>query len=90
MSEATPKQPWEARLREAASHAEDDLRRLVTYLNDEVVPDVRRNGSNALRAAAAELHRLAERMDEAQHSDPQRTGRKDSPPPPEPPPSSRP
>jgi hypothetical protein len=28
------------------------------------VPDVRRNGSEALRAAAAELHKLAQRMDE--------------------------
>jgi len=36
----------------------------VKYINDEVVPDVRRNGSEALRAAAAELHKLATRMDD--------------------------
>jgi hypothetical protein len=29
-----------------------------------VVPDVRRNGSEALKAAAAELHKLASRMDD--------------------------
>lgn len=56
---------WEARLREVAKTAEEDLKRLVTYLNDEVMPDVRRNGSSALRSAAAELHKLAERMDES-------------------------
>jgi hypothetical protein len=36
----------------------------VAYLNDEIVPDVRRNGSEALRSAAAELNRLAQRMDD--------------------------
>lgn len=57
------KQPWESRLREAGAQVEEELRRMVTYLNDEVVPDVRRNGSVALRAAATELTRLAERME---------------------------
>ena len=59
-----PRRPaWEDRLREAGAHVEDDLRRVITYLNDEVVPDVRRNGSVALRAAATELGKLAERME---------------------------
>lgn len=55
---------WEQKLRDAGVRAEADLRRVVEYINDEVVPDVRRNGSAALRAAAIELHRLAARMDE--------------------------
>jgi trans-2-enoyl-CoA reductase len=55
---------WEQQLREAATHVEEDVKRVVTYLNDEVVPDIRRNGSQALRAAAAELHKLAQRMDD--------------------------
>jgi hypothetical protein len=55
---------WEQQVRDAAARAEEDLRKVVTYLNDEVVPDIRRNSSSALRAAAAELHKLAERMDE--------------------------
>ena len=81
MSNQPLKQPWESSLREAAdkvrtaaSQVEDDLQRLVTYVNDEVVPDVRRNGSAALRSAAAELQRLAERMESARN-----------PPPPKPP-----
>lgn len=67
-----PKRPWEQRLHEAGTRVEEDLRRFVTYLNDEIVPDVRRNGSEALRSAAAELNRLAQRMDD----------RKSPPPPP--------
>jgi hypothetical protein len=55
---------WEQQLREAATRVEEDLRQVVTYINDEVVPDIRRNGSQALRAAAAELQKLAQRMDE--------------------------
>ena len=59
-----PKRPWEQRLHEAGTRVEEDLRRFVIYLNDEIVPDVRRNGSEALRSAAAELNRLAQRMDD--------------------------
>ena len=70
MIEFSPKQPWEARLREAATHVETDLRKLVSYINDEVMPDVRRNGSSALRSAASELQRLAERMDESNRGAP--------------------
>ena len=55
---------WEQKLHEAGARVEEDLRRVVTYINDEVVPDVRRNGSAALRAAAVELHKLAQRMDD--------------------------
>ena len=61
-----PNEPrgWEQQLREAAARVEEDLRQVVTYINDEVVPDIRRNGSEALRAAAAELQKLAQRMED--------------------------
>jgi hypothetical protein len=72
-----PKRPWEQQLRDAAAHLETDMKNVVRYLNDEVVPEVRRNGSVALRAAAVELHRLAERMD-----DQARKNAASSPPPP--------
>ncbi|WP_260703439.1 hypothetical protein [Edaphobacter flagellatus] len=75
MVNETPKSGWEQRLHETGSRLEDDLRRLVTYFNDEVVPEVRRSGTDALRAAAQELNRMAQRMDE-------RAGR--TPPPPKP------
>ena len=58
------KRKWEKQLREGATHLEEDLRRFAKYVNDEIVPDVRRNSSEALRDAAAELHKLAARMDD--------------------------
>ena len=75
----TPRTPFETRLRDAAAHVEDDLRRVTTYINDQVIPDVRRNGSEALRAAASELRKLAERMEDANKRTP--------PPPTSPPPA---
>jgi hypothetical protein len=77
MATGDSKRPWEQQLREAAAHLETDLKNVVKYINDDVVPEVRRNGSEALRAAAAELHRLAQRMDD--HA------RRTSAPPPPPP-----
>lgn len=64
MSSEDPKRPWDQQLREAASHLEDDLRRFTKYVNDEIVPDIRRNSSEALHHAAAELHKLAQRLDD--------------------------
>ncbi|MGA2437777.1 MAG: hypothetical protein ABSF57_04590 [Acidobacteriaceae bacterium] len=55
---------WEQQLREAALRVEEDLRRVVAYINDQVVPDIRRDGSQALRAAAEQLQQLAQRMDD--------------------------
>jgi hypothetical protein len=78
-SSEAPKRPWEQRLHEAGSRMEEDLRNVIKYINDEVVPDVRRNSSEALRSAAAELQRLAQKLDE-------RAGRTPPSPPPPPPP----
>lgn len=55
---------WEQQLRDAARHVEEDLRRVVNYINDEVVPDVRQNSSHALHFAAKELEKLAQKMDD--------------------------
>ena len=77
MATEEPKRPWEQQLRDAATHLETDLKNVVKYINDEVVPGVRRNSSDALRTAAAELHKLATRMDD--HA------RRSSAPPPPPP-----
>lgn len=55
---------WEQHVRDAAAWAEDELRDVVSYINDEVVPEVRKNGSDALRRAAVELEKLAQRMDD--------------------------
>jgi hypothetical protein len=54
---------WEQRLHEAGARIEEDLRWLIAHVNDEVVPEVRRNGSAALRAAAEQMEKLAQKMD---------------------------
>lgn len=42
---------------------EGEVGRVITFLNDRVVPEVRQNSSVALRAAAEQLSRLAEQLD---------------------------
>jgi hypothetical protein len=70
MTIEAPKKPLEERLREAAAEAEQELRRVAAYINDQVVPEVRRNSSGALRTAAQELGKLAERLDTANRRTP--------------------
>jgi predicted phage gp36 major capsid-like protein len=55
---------WEDRLHDAGNRMEEELRRVIAYINDEVVPEVRRNGSDALRAASQQMEKLAQKMDE--------------------------
>jgi hypothetical protein len=43
---------------------EDEVKRVIAYLNDQVVPQVRQNSSSALRCAAEQLGRLAEHLDQ--------------------------
>jgi hypothetical protein len=69
-SSEAPKRPWEQRLHEAGTRLEEDLRSVIQYINDEVVPDVRRNGTEALRAAASELQKLAQRIDDRRAQQP--------------------
>jgi hypothetical protein len=60
---------WNREIHNAAQNAEDELRRLIDYLNDEVVPDVRRHGSVALRSAADRLQALATKLDDQRRGD---------------------
>ncbi len=45
------------------SRVEEDARRAIAYLNDRVVPEVRRESSEALRSAAGQLARMAELLE---------------------------
>ncbi len=60
------KQPgsFDQDVRNAATRVEEELQRLIRYMNDEVVPDVRKHSSSALRSAADGLRSLAEKMDD--------------------------
>jgi hypothetical protein len=56
---------------------EDEVKRVIAYLNDQVVPQVRQNSSSALRCAAEQLGRLAEHLDQRgneQRGNDQRSG----------------
>ena len=75
MAEPT-KAGWEQALEDTAVKAEAEVQRVIKYLNDEVVPEVRRDSSRALRAAATELTRLAERMDGRRSGTPSAAGDK--------------
>lgn len=80
MSSPPNQKPLDERLHEAAKRAEEELRRFVNYLDAEVVPEVRRNSSTALRAAAVHLQKLADNLDDARKGA-ANTGSSTNPPP---------
>lgn len=47
----------------AIPRVEEELKKVIAYINDEVVPDVRVNSSRALRRAAETLAGLADSLD---------------------------
>jgi hypothetical protein len=57
---------------------DDEVNPVITYLNDQVVPQVRQNSSSALRAAAEQLARLADHLDQGRKADTRQTGDKRS------------
>ncbi len=55
---------WNEKVQSVTERAEVEVRRLIRYMNDEVVPDVRRQSSTALRSAAEQLRTLAQTLDD--------------------------
>jgi hypothetical protein len=55
---------------------EDEVKRVIGYLNDQVVPQVRQNSSLALRSAAEQLARLADHLDQRRAADAEQAGEK--------------
>jgi uncharacterized protein YyaL (SSP411 family) len=47
----------------AKPRVEEEIRKIIAYLNDEVAPKVRENSSKGLRIAADQLTKLAEHLD---------------------------
>lgn len=47
----------------AVPRVEDELKKVIDYLNNEVVPKVRENSSKGLRVAADQLTKLADHLD---------------------------
>jgi hypothetical protein len=51
------------KVKSVAQELEAELGRVIAYVNDHVVPEVRQSSSVALRAAAEQLSRAAEHLD---------------------------
>jgi hypothetical protein len=48
---------------QAIPRIEEEVKRVIAYLNDEVVPEVRQGSLKALRVASEQLSKLADRME---------------------------
>jgi hypothetical protein len=58
------------KLDDAARKIEDEIKGVIRHLNDDVVPKIRTEGTQALRNLAAELRRLADKMDDSRTQPP--------------------
>ena len=52
------------RFNQVRPRVEEELKKLIDYLNDQVVPQLRQGSSDALRSAADRLRKLAEQLDD--------------------------
>jgi hypothetical protein len=43
---------------------EEELKKVIAYLNDQVVPQLRQDSAQALHAAAEQLRKLAQQLDD--------------------------
>ncbi len=57
-------------IHEAAERLDRESEKLITYINDEVVPAVRDHSSRGLRIAADKLAKFADFMDQQKSSSP--------------------
>ena len=60
------------KLDEAANKIEQEIKGVIQHLNDHVVPKVRSEGTQALRSAADQLRKLADRMDNTKTQTPEK------------------
>jgi hypothetical protein len=61
----SPNEPLTDQINDAARRIEEEVKRVVQYIDAKVVPEVRRNSSTALRSAADQLAKLAEHLDKS-------------------------
>ena len=54
----------DAQFNQALPRVEEEVKKLIAHLNDQVVPQLRQGSSQALRAAAEQLRKLAEQLDD--------------------------
>jgi bisphosphoglycerate-dependent phosphoglycerate mutase len=49
---------------QAIPRIEEEVNKVIAYLNDQVVPQLRQGSSQALRSASESLRKLAEQLDD--------------------------
>jgi hypothetical protein len=52
------------RFNQVRPRVEEELKKVIDYLNDQVVPHLRQDSAQALHAAADRLRKLAEQLDD--------------------------
>jgi regulator of sigma D len=52
------------RFNQSFPRVEEEVKKVIAYLNDQVVPQLRQDSSQALRAAADQLKKLAEQLED--------------------------
>jgi hypothetical protein len=52
------------RFNQAMPRIEEELKKVIAYLNDQVVPQLRQDSAQALHAAADRLRKLAQQLDD--------------------------
>ena len=52
------------RFNQAKPRVEEELKKVIAYLNDQVVPQLRQDSAQALHSAADRLRKLAEQLDD--------------------------
>ena len=55
--------PLQEQLNEAGQQIEQELKRVIRFIDEKVVPEVREQSSTALRDASQRLAKLAEHLD---------------------------
>ncbi len=68
MSRHATSHPANDAIHDAVERVERELKSVIKYLNDEVVPKARTESSRGLRVAAQQLTKLADYMDEHKRS----------------------
>lgn len=63
MTDPNPLEDLARRVGSMGGKAETELRRIIAYLNDEVVPSVRKQSFTALRRAGEQLTKLADELE---------------------------
>ena len=69
MSTYPPPGSGQSRIEEAVELIELELRHAIAYVNDAVIPQVRKESISAMRSLSDSLRSLADRIERRQHPD---------------------